>query len=230
MFRWLSKPLPVPLEADEVTSVEACTRLAATRSVCTEQLMGHSKAVSCVSVCDRTVATGCNAGTLALWSRRSTRAAAPERLSMHKRAHKGGVRALLWVQGGSLWSVGNDGAVREWDAATLQLLHELHVGGGVSKEPLMSLGLVQQRRGKWIAAGDEAGAVHMLKLTDDQKLDHADQKLVAHSRTVLCSTGSADGSCLFTGSADATVGVWRVDGNSVWGKQTKLEFHNDSVR
>ena len=133
------------------------------------------------------------------------------RTSWLLRAHRGsggpgqpgGVRALRFAGGGSLFSGGADGAVHRWNLGT-GARSATPRGRGA---PVRSLALCG---GRWLAVAAEQPEVELIALS--RREAGGDRKLRGHEGWVRALSCSADGKLLASGGDDGKIRLWSPAG------------------
>lgn len=168
-------------------------------------LSGHEATVRSVAFSPdgERLATGDAIGTLRLWDVSST--SEVERVD----AHTGPVRALLFAPGGPagglLLSGGDDGAVMQWNADTLEQQQALSDGGSRPLHSVPVTCMALSPDGRLLATGDQSGHVQ----TWDFVVNQITSRLDGHEDEICGLSFRSGATALVTASRDRTVNVWR---------------------
>ena len=142
------------------------------------------------------LATGGDDGKIKLWGTANGAAGAVVD------GHPGGVTALAYGPGNTLWSAGVDGRVKVWDTASWKVVRELAAHQGAVRA------LVWAPDGTVVASAGDDRVIRLWK-PDGSKL----RELAGHLGPVTAVSFSPDGARLLSGSTDSTGLVWSLGGS-----------------
>jgi len=124
-------------------------------------------------------------------------------------AHRDLVQSLVFSPTGNRLASGGFRTVKLWRRAPNTRLSEQEIGP-VSEVVAMT------SSHRWVASGEPSGVIRLLDLSGE----HDVRLLTGHEAAVTALTFSADGTRLYSGAADKTVRVWKVnEGRAVAGFQ-----------
>lgn len=166
----------------------------------------HSKSINCIHVCDNTVISGSDDGTIKYWDIRSGK----ETLCLE--AHSHGV-IDIGITGKMIISAGSNGEIKLWDKETTEKIRDL--GTPVEKLNVMAV------NSQTIVLGTGDGTINII---DMEKQKEA-KTLNAHQCEI--ESIALAGKTIISGGADGSIYTWDLE----TGKQTcSFEGHADAVK
>jgi WD40 repeat protein/class 3 adenylate cyclase/GTPase SAR1 family protein len=166
----------------------------------------HSKSVNCIRVCDNTVISGSDDGTIKYWDIRSGK----ETLCLE--AHSHGV-IDIGITEKMIISAGSNGEIKLWDKETAEKIRDL----GTPVEKLNVMAVDSQT----IVLGTGDGTINII----DMEKQKEGKILNAHQYEI--ESIALAGKTIISGGADGSIYAWDLETR---GKTWTFEGHADAVR